>query len=190
MATRSLPSSRRTRRNSPAFILAVIDRTSENDRAGVRHESIGIGDNPLAFGIAPGRGIHGRNGDVDSMRIEADPAREGAEVEPVATAGIENNVAGAWSREIGDGIEQRDRHAEIVQSPAPRDGSRGVTRVLRPPFLRLEQVDVSAPRNVERMSSRTNQPPPLAQQRHVAIADGAEEHSSSVANDDGDTIKT
>ncbi len=46
----------------------------------------------------------------------------------------------------------------------------------------MEQVDVSATRDVEGMSARTEQSPLLARQRHAAIADGADEHASSVAN--------
>jgi len=69
-----------------------------------------------------------------------------------------------------------------VQSPARSYGSHCVARILGSPFLRLEQVDVSATRDVEGMSTRTEQPPLLAHQRHVAAADGAEEHASSVTD--------
>ena len=48
------------------------DRQDDRERAvGVGHEAVGIGDDPLASGIAPRGGIHGRNRDVDAMRIEA-----------------------------------------------------------------------------------------------------------------------
>ena len=76
MATSRRPSSRRTRRNSPA-IHARRDRQDDGERAtGVRHEAIGIGHDPLAFGVASRRCIDGRNRDVDAMRIEAGPAGE------------------------------------------------------------------------------------------------------------------
>ena len=100
-----------------------------------------------------------------------------AEVETVAAAGIENDVAGRCGHDLRDGAQQRLGHAAIVQSPPRRDGSRRVARLLGSPLLRLEQVDVSAARDVERMSARTEQSPLLAHQRHVAIADGAEEHA-------------
>src|SRR5712691_7895114 len=67
--------------------------------------------------------------------------------------------------------------------PAPRcDGSYAVTRSLGPALLRLEQIDVSAARNVERMPARTEPPALLARERQLAAADGAEEHGSSVAD--------
>jgi hypothetical protein len=112
--------------------------------------------------------------------MEAGLARQGAEIETVPTAGIENGVSRRCAQDPGDGVEQRPGHAEIVQSPPPRDGSRCVAGLLRSPVLRLEQVDVSATRDVERMPARTDQAPVLARQRHSAVADRAEKHASSV----------
>src|SRR5713101_6559756 len=114
------------------------------------------------------------------MRIEAGLASEGAEVETVTAAGIENDVPRACDDHLRDGVQQRLGRAAIVQSPPRCYGSRSVARALRSPLLRLEQVDVSATRDVERMSARTEQSPLSAPQRHVAIADGAEEHGSIV----------
>jgi hypothetical protein len=87
------------------------------------------------------------------MRIEARLAGKGAEIETVATAGIENDIALRWGREIRDGMQQGLGHAEIVQSPSPLDGSIRVARLLRSPVLGLEQVNVSATRDVVRMSA-------------------------------------
>src|SRR4029078_5786754 len=55
-----------------------------------------------------------------------------------------------------------------------------VARLLRSPLLRMQQVDVSAARDVERMSARTNQSPLLADQCHMTVADGTEEHTANV----------
>ena len=158
------------------------DRQDDRERAvGVRHEAIGIGHDPLAFGVAPRRGIHGRNRDVDAMRIEAGLASEAAEVETVAAAGIENDVARATrpssprSRRSSGSVTPRSCNRRRAATAAAR-----VARLLGSPILRLEQVDVSAARDVERMSARTNHSPLLARQRQVAAADGAEEHDSIV----------
>jgi hypothetical protein len=162
--------------DSPKFacIHSRGDGEDDGERSiGIRHEAIGIGHNPLAARIAARRGIDCRNGDVDAMRIEAKLAGKGTEVEAVATAGIEDNVALRRGHDIRDGMKQGLGHAEIVQSPSSLDGSLSVARLLGSPILRLEQVDVSATRDVERMSARTNDTPLLAQQRLVAVSDGA-----------------
>src|SRR6202011_3956781 len=83
---------------------------------------------------------------------------------------------------LRDCVQQRLGRAAIVQSPPCSDGSRRVARLLGSTFLRLEQVDVSAARDVEGMSTRTEQPPLLAHQRRVAATDGAKKHASSLAN--------
>ncbi len=110
------------------------------------------------------------------MRIESGPASEAAEVEPVTAAGIENHIAGRGGHDLLDRAQQRLGHTAIVQSPPPGDGGSRVARMLGSALLRLKQVDVSAARDVERMAARTEQPPLLAQQRHVAAADGTLEH--------------
>ena len=60
------------------------------------------------------------------MRIEAGLASEGAEVETVTAAGIENDVTGACGYQLCDGVEQRLSHAAIVQSPPCCYGSRRI----------------------------------------------------------------
>ncbi len=70
------------------------DRQGDGDGAvGVWQKAIRICDDPLACGIAPSRGIDGRNRYVDAVRIAAGLASESAEVKAIATARIENDVA-------------------------------------------------------------------------------------------------
>jgi hypothetical protein len=64
------------------------------------------------------------------MRIEAGLASEGAEVETVTAAGIENDVPRARDHHLRDGVQQRLGHAAIVQSPPRCYGSRRIARVL------------------------------------------------------------
>ncbi len=115
------------------------------------------------------------------MRIDAGPAGEIAQVETITAAGVQNNVAGAQGDDLRDAAPQRLRHAAIVQSPPRFDRCDCVARLLRSPFLRLQQVDVPAARHVERMPARTNHPPLHALKRHVAVADWAEEHGPIVS---------
>src|SRR5437879_1012557 len=114
------------------------------------------------------------------MRIEAGLASEAAKVETITTAGIQSDVAWACGHHLRDGVQQWLSHAAIVQSAPRCDCCRRVTGLLGSPLLRLEQVDVPATRDVERMSSRTQKSPLHAPQRHMAIANRAEEHGSIV----------
>jgi hypothetical protein len=70
--------------------------------------------------------------------IETGLAGEGAEIEAVAAAGIENDVAGRCGYGFRDGLEQGPGDATVVQSPSRRDSILRVARLLRSPFLRLE----------------------------------------------------
>ena len=111
------------------------------------------------------------------MNAEGQPlAREAAKVETVTAAGIENDVTGACGYQLCDGVEQRLSHAAIVQSSPRSNGSHRVTRLLGSSLLRLEQIDVPATRDVERMSTRTEESPLHACQRQVAVANRAQEY--------------
>ena len=79
-------------------------------------------------------------------------------------------------------MEQRSSDAAIMQSPPPGDGSDRIARLLGSPVLGLEQVDVPAARDVEGMAAWAQQPPVRARQYHVAAANRAEKHASSVAD--------
>jgi len=144
---------------------------------GIRHEAIGIGHDPLALGVASRRRLNGWNGDIHAMPITAALSGERAEIEAVPAAGVEDRVVWRSLHNLRDCVQQWLSRAAIVQSPPAFDGSRRVARLLGSPFLWLQQVDVSAARHVEGMPARTQKSPPLAHQRHVAAADGAEKHA-------------
>ena len=114
------------------------------------------------------------------MRLESDTTSQSAQVEAVAASGIENNISLGWTDDFGDGLQQRSGHAAIVQSPSRRYRGRRVAWILGSLGLRLEQVDVSAGRRIERMTLRAHQPFLLAHEPLVAIANRTEEHLSSV----------
>src|SRR4051794_25105724 len=114
------------------------------------------------------------------MRIEPGLTSERAEVETTTAARVENDVARARGDQFGDAVQQRRGHAAIVQSPACGHGGYGVAWIAGSPLLRLEQVDVTATRDVERVSARADEPPVLPLHRRMAVADGAEEHGPIV----------
>src|SRR5579864_8850055 len=116
------------------------------------------------------------------MRAKAGLVSEGAEKETLTATGVENDVAGRWSQQLRDCMQQRRGCTEFVQSAARLEGSGCVTGVFRSPLLRLQQVNVPAASYVERMAAWTEQAALLACQWQVAMADGAEEHGSSVAD--------
>jgi cyclohexyl-isocyanide hydratase len=116
------------------------------------------------------------------MRVAPGPAREAAEVEAVAATGIDDSIARRRGYYFFDGMQQGLGDAEIVQSPPPGNGRARVAWLPGSPVLGLEQVDVSAPRDIERMAARTEHATLLARQRQAAVADRAEEHASSVAD--------
>jgi hypothetical protein len=89
------------------------------------------------------------------MRIKTDLARETTEVETVAAAGIQNDIARDRVNHLRDSAQQRLRHAAIVQTPPRRYRIRSIARILGSPILRLEQVDVPAACDIERMSPWT-----------------------------------
>ena len=78
---------------------------------------------------------------------------------------------GPGMRLVGLFEERRSRlvsgcgDAAIMQSPSRLDGSRCVARMLRPPLLRLEQIDIAATRDVERMSLSAEHSAVLANER-------------------------
>jgi hypothetical protein len=85
------------------------------------------------------------------MGVAARLLSEAAKIEAIAATGIENDIARTYGCHLGDGAHQGLGHALIVQ-PAPGcHGSDSVTWMLRSPLLRLEEVDVTAPSDVERM---------------------------------------
>ena len=176
----------------PAEFLRIHPRRDRQDdrkgAVGVGHKAIGICHNPLTSGVAPGSGISGRNRDVDTMGIAARLEGKGAEVKTVTAARIKNGVGRRCIDDRSDSAQQWLGEAAVVQSPPGCDGSRRVARLRGSPLLRLEQVDVSAARDVKRMFARTEPPPFFSNQRHVAAADGAKEHELSVADSESAEI--
>jgi hypothetical protein len=122
------------------------------------------------------------------MRIKSKLTGESAEVKPVPAAGIQDDVAWRCGHHVSYRAEERSGHAAIVQSPPSEDGCGRVARLLGSALLRLEQIDVSAPRDVKRMPARTKEPPPFARQWQMAAANRADEHAFDCSGDGNGVI--
>jgi len=112
------------------------------------------------------------------MRPKPRLRRHAAEIETIPTTCIQNDVAGRRREDLRNPPQQRFGNAPVMQSTPRRNGLHRVPRLFRPPVLWLEQIRVPAAGNVKRMSARTEQAAFFPNQRQVAFADGAKEHSS------------
>jgi hypothetical protein len=64
--------------------------------------------------------------------------------------------------------------AAIEKAPPRGDGFDRIARISRTPLLRLQEIDVAAAGDVERMPARAHGAPRLARERLMTIANGAE----------------
>jgi hypothetical protein len=110
------------------------------------------------------------------MRVTFTPSREHSKVESIAASGVENDILARYGGEVPDRVDKWLCNTQIVQSPAPRDRIRRIARLLRPPVLRLEQIEISAARGVERMLAGANQAAVFTSERKAAIAHRTKEH--------------
>jgi hypothetical protein len=115
------------------------------------NESIGIRDNPLVIRILPRRGINCRNGNVDPAPSPGDVS----EIETFAAADIENRLV--HRDHFRNRAEQRLRDSASMQAAAGGDRFRTVSGLSGTLVLRLQQIDVSAPCDIKRVSSSTPQ---------------------------------
>ena len=108
------------------------------------------------------------------MRIETNFAGERAEIETIAAACIENHVFSRRRDHLRNSAQQRRGDPEIVQTPPPGDRVGSIARLLRTAILRLKEIDVSAARDVERVTARADQPLSILREDQVAFANGTE----------------
>jgi hypothetical protein len=116
------------------------------------------------------------------MTAESCFALKTAEIETIAAAGIENRVVDSRSQYLPDSAKQGSSHSPIMQTPSRCNSLRRIARMLGPPLLRLQQIDISAAGDVERMPASANHSPILARKADTAPAHGTKEHSTSVTN--------
>ena len=147
-------------------------------RVGVGDLAVGIGDNPLAPGVAAGRGIDGGDGDIDAVGLAGGLLGEGAEIEAVAAAGVENDVLGGGGGEVDDGGEEGGGDATVVEAAASGDGGGGVAGVFGAAVLGLEKVGVAGAGHVEGVAAGAEEAAVRGGEGLLAVADGANEHST------------
>ena len=138
--------------------------------------AVGVGEDPLAVGIAAGGGEDGGLGDIDAVALGAGLFGEGAEVVAVAAAGVEDGVGGGGGGKVADGVEQGEEEALGGEAAAGVDCFGGVARVFGPAVLGLEEVDVAAAGNVEGVKPGAGVGVAGPGEGLAAAPDGTEEH--------------
>ena len=169
-------------------IHAARDREQQRKRTvGVGKHPIGIRDDPFALRISPRCRIHGGNRNIDPVRLKPNFPGERAEIKAIAATRVENAIVGRGRGQFRNPAEQRLAHSPIVQSAPRRHALRRIAGIFGFSVLRLEQIDVAAPGDVERVPARAHHAFRLAGfffscERKLASAHGTDEHGSSVAN--------
>ena len=115
------------------------------------------------------------------MSVESDLLCQVAQIKTITASRIQHRVVTRTRYRLSDSIQQRHSYTAVMQPPAAPDRLDGISRLFRPPFLRLEQVDITATRNIKGVPARTNEPAILTDERQSAVANRADEHWSSVA---------
>jgi hypothetical protein len=102
------------------------------------------------------------------------PRRQVAQVVAVAASGIQHYILRRRLQHFRDALQQWRCHTQIVQPAACRYRFRGIAGLLRTPVLRLQQIEIPAARQIVGMVARAEHTLSVADQRKMAIADGAE----------------
>src|SRR5262249_50764580 len=114
----------------------------------------------------PGRKINGFGGDIDA-------ASAVPEVITLTATNIKNVYVLSVSS-VMNAFQERFRMPPI-QKPPPRSHSlERVTRLTRTPIGRLQQIDVSGARDIERMPALAHHPTLPTHEREMARPDGAQ----------------
>ena len=110
------------------------------------------------------------------MRIETGGAGEAAEIEAVAASGIQNYIAPGSGQHLRNSLQQGLGDAKIVQSTAGAYCCLAVAGLPGSTILGLQQIDVSAARDVERMAARADHPPVFAHETQLTVVNGTKQH--------------
>ena len=132
--------------------------------------------------MLPRRGVDRRHRDVDAVPSQRNRAARAARWWPAPQPTSSTASAGAGTQ-TGHGVHERRLEAPRLEPPPrPEDGHR-VTRPGRLPILGLQEVDVAAAGDVERVPARAGAAPLAARERPAATANGADEddHRGSLA---------
>src|SRR5436309_11680891 len=141
-------------------------------------EAVGVGHDPGSLPVAPRREIGRRRGEIDPMRLDAGIAGERAYVVPLAAPHVEHRRATPKPERrdlLADRPQERLAIARVQKPPPRLHRLWRIARLFRPPVLWLQQVDVAAARDVERMPAGADPgaPPPL--QGLAAMPDRADQ---------------
>lgn len=142
----------------------------------VRNEAICVCDYPLAFRVALGCCIYGRNRDIQAMGQESRFSKKLAQIIAVSATDIESYVVWAGIQQIADSLQVCPRKALFVQAAARCYRGGGISRLSGAPLLRLQEIHVPAACKVEGMPLRTNEAFVFPRQSEAAVAYRANEH--------------
>lgn len=146
---------------------------------GIGNGAVGIGNDPGAGGVLLRRGVDGGDGDIDAVGGKAGLGGERTEIEAFAAAGVEDGFLGLGGEHGGDAGQKRRGDATGVQAAAGGDGIGGVAGVFGFLVLGLKEVNVAAAGDVERMAAAADPEAGVAEERFLAVANGAKEHGGS-----------
>ena len=127
----------------------------------------------MARGVATGGGIDGGDGDIDAVSLAGGLLGEGAEVEAIAAAGVEDDVLSGGGGEVSDGSEEGGGDAPVMKAAAGSDGGGGITRILGPAVLGLEEIGVAGAGHVEGVAAGAEEAVVRGGECLLAVADGA-----------------
>ena len=96
----------------------------------------------------------------------------------LAAANVEDGVIGAGGREAGNRVHEVRLEALGDQTPPRVDRDRRIPRSGGPPVLGLQQVHVSAARDIERVRAGTDEAAVAARERQVTAPDRTEENDA------------
>ena len=102
------------------------------------------------------RGVDGGDGDVDAVRRASEALGDDGEVVALPAADVEHGASRDRRQEVDQVTDEPRLDAGEDSSPRRQDFRR-VARPLRPPLMGLQQIDVTAARDVERMSAGAGQ---------------------------------
>jgi len=110
---------------------------------------------------------------------------QAAQVVAIAAAGIENCVIGGEREDFVDACQQRRGHASIMEAATGCYCFGSIAWLFGAAFLGLEKIDIAAASYIEGMAGGAETAAVFLCEGPAAVPYGAEEHSSSVADESG-----
>jgi hypothetical protein len=150
-------------------------RHRREGRGGIGQGAVGVRHDEVEARVPRGRRLDRGHRDVDSVALAPEARRERAQVVALAAADLEQRIRYSDRQQVADRAGELRLEATGQKAPPRRHRGGGISRSRRPAILGLQQVDVTAPGDVEGMRARARQASPLPRKRKAAAADRAEQ---------------